>query len=63
MAADRIKVQQVVVNLIRNCIAAKLEPPECMKRRLCIIKAARPRGNSAVDTSVGDTCSGIYAQV
>lgn len=63
MAADRIKVQHVVVNLICNCIAAKLEPPECMKRRLCIIKAARPRGNSAVDTSVGDTCSGIYAQV
>ena len=55
---DRIQVQQVLVNLIRNAIDAMIESP---MRSLTISSAAKPAG--FITISVEDTGSGISEQV
>jgi two-component system sensor kinase FixL len=57
--ADRIQIQQVLVNLIRNAIEVMIESPG--ERRLEIATAAGEQGHSEV--SVGDTGSGLAPEV
>lgn len=56
--ADRVQVQQVLVNLIRNACEAMQEAP---RRELSI--AARPLGRDMVEITVADTGPGIAAEV
>ncbi len=55
---DRIQVQQVLLNLIRNAIDAMIDS---RVRQLTI--SARPDGDDFVEVSVGDTGKGISAEV
>lgn len=57
--ADRIQIQQVLVNLIRNAIEALVETPP--PRRLEIVTAGRDAG--LVEVSVADTGSGLAPEV
>jgi two-component system sensor kinase FixL len=52
--ADRIQVQQVLINLIRNAVQAMSEQAD---KRLAIRSALRPDG--LVEISVGDSGTGI----
>jgi two-component system sensor kinase FixL len=56
--ADRIQVQQVLLNLIRNAIEAMQDQP---RRELVV--AARPAEDGLVEVSVQDTGPGIVAEV
>lgn len=57
--ADRIQIQQVLVNLIRNAIEALLDSPQ--PRRLEIATATREDG--LVEVSVADSGSGLAPEV
>lgn len=57
--ADRIQIQQVLVNLIRNAIEALIETPP--PRRLEIVTAGRDAG--LVEVSVADTGGGLAPEV
>jgi two-component system sensor kinase FixL len=56
--ADKVQIQQVVLNLIRNAIDAMEEAP----RRELLIRAA-PAPDSMVEVSVTDSGSGIASEV
>jgi two-component system sensor kinase FixL len=56
--ADRVQVQQVLLNLIRNAIEAMAEQP---RRDLTI--ASRPVEDSMVEVRVADTGSGLSDEV
>ena len=56
--ADRIQIQQVLVNLMRNAIEAMSESPE---RRLTVSISATAA--DMVRTDVSDTGSGLPAQI
>ena len=56
--ADRIQVQQVLLNLIRNAIEAMEDQP-----RRELVLATRPAGDGVVEVSVKDTGPGIAAEV
>ncbi|WP_346770457.1 ATP-binding protein [Sphingomonas sp. AOB5] len=55
---DRIQIQQVLVNLIRNAVEAMADSPV---RELTV--AARPGGKGLVRISVSDTGPGIDRQI
>jgi two-component system sensor kinase FixL len=57
--ADRIQIQQVLVNLIRNAIEVMIESPG--ERRLEITTVANP--HNVTEISVGDTGSGLAPEV
>ncbi|MFE1600959.1 PAS domain S-box protein [Methylobacterium sp. ID0610] len=57
--ADRIQVQQVLLNLIRNAIEAMQEAP---MRRLQVSTRARP-GEGLVEIGVSDTGTGIAPEI
>ncbi|MEZ0170120.1 PAS domain S-box protein [Microvirga sp. TS319] len=57
--ADRIQIQQVLLNLIRNAIEAMQDAP---KRELVIASQALPQ-DGLVEVSVGDTGTGIEPEV
>jgi two-component system sensor kinase FixL len=57
--ADRIQIQQVLVNLIRNAIEIMSETPN--RRELEIATAAKP--DDMVEVSVSDTGSGLAPEV
>ena len=57
--ADRIQIQQVLVNLIRNAIEVMIESPG--ERRLEIATVVGPQGHNEI--SVGDTGSGLAPEV
>ena len=56
--ADKVQVQQVVLNLIRNAIDAMEDAP---RRELVV--AARPADGDMVDISVSDTGAGIAPEI
>lgn len=56
--ADRVQVQQVLINLIRNAIDAMADTPQ---RQLII--ATRPDADDMVEVSVTDTGSGIAPEI
>jgi two-component system sensor kinase FixL len=56
--ADKVQVQQVVLNLMRNAIDAMEDSP---RRELVV--AARPLEDDMVDVSVSDTGPGIAPQI
>ena len=55
---DRIQIQQVLINLIRNACQAMTDSPE---RRLTVI--SRPDGDNMVRVTVADTGPGIAREV
>ena len=55
---DKVQVQQVIVNLVRNALEATAEFP-----RREIVIATRPSDDGMVDISVSDTGSGISPEV
>jgi two-component system sensor kinase FixL len=57
--ADRIQIQQVLVNLIRNAIEVMLEAPA--ERRLEIMTTARVDG--FVEIGIADTGAGLAPEV
>ncbi|MBV8413058.1 MAG: GHKL domain-containing protein, partial [Alphaproteobacteria bacterium] len=61
--ADRIQIQQVLVNLIRNAIEVMIESPreQGRERRLDIATVAAENGHAEI--SVGDTGSGLAPEV
>ena len=58
VVADKVQVQQVVLNLIRNAIDAMEDSP-----RRAIRIAARPVGEGMVEVSVADTGPGLSEEV
>jgi two-component system sensor kinase FixL len=56
--ADKVQIQQVILNLMRNAIEA-MEPSE---RRELVLSIA-PNGSGMVDVSVADTGSGIAEDI
>ena len=58
---DRIQLQQVLLNLIRNAIEAMIEGEGQAPRRLVV--AAAPHGAEEVEISVADTGPGLAPQV
>jgi two-component system sensor kinase FixL len=56
--ADKVQIQQVVLNLMRNAIDAMEDSP---RRELVV--AARPLPDSVVDVSVSDTGPGIAPEI
>ncbi len=56
--ADRVQIQQVMVNLMRNAIEAM---EECPVKYLTI--TARPKGQEEVEISVADTGHGVPAEM
>lgn len=59
--ADRIQIQQVLVNLIRNAIEIMVESPN--KRQLDIATAASAANGELVEISVSDTGAGLAPEV
>ncbi len=57
--ADRIQIQQVLLNLIRNAIEAMLESD----RRELMIKTSADQGDGLVEVSVHDTGTGIAPEI
>ena len=57
--ADRIQVQQVLVNLIRNAIEAMVELAD--RRKLDI--ATQARGDGTIEVSVSDSGAGLASEV
>lgn len=58
--ADRVQIQQVVLNLIRNAIDAMIEAPS-LRRELTVTLA--PAGDEMVEVTVADTGPGIDPDV
>jgi two-component system sensor kinase FixL len=56
--ADKIQVQQVILNLMRNAIEA-MEPSE----RRELVLSITPNGSGMIDVSVADTGSGIAEDI
>lgn len=56
--ADRVQIQQVMVNLMRNGIEAMVDAPV---KQLAV--RARPKGNDQVEISVADTGHGVPADM
>ena len=56
--ADKVQIQQVLLNLLRNSIEAV---SECERRELVV--STRPSGRGMVEVSVADTGPGISADV
>jgi two-component system sensor kinase FixL len=56
--ADRVQIQQVLLNLIRNSVDAMIASPE---RRLTI--SSEPSGGDMVQVNVADTGEGLAAEV
>jgi two-component system sensor kinase FixL len=63
ITADRIQVQQVVVNLIRNGIDAMLDPKADQDGTLCLTIQTSRNKDGAVRISVADTGPGIAPDV
>lgn len=55
---DRVQIQQVVVNLVRNAVEAVLDAP-----RREVVVATAPRGTGMVEVSVADTGPGLAEEV
>lgn len=62
VAVDRIQIQQVLLNLIRNAIDAMTEMPDEAARREMVISSSRPDGSS-VEVAVADTGPGLAPEV
>ena len=62
VAVDRIQIQQVLLNLIRNAIDAMTELPQEGARREMVIASSRPEAAS-VEVSVTDTGPGLDPEV
>lgn len=60
MRVDRIQVEQVLVNLIRNSIEAMRGVPPAHRE---VVVAARATGDAMVEVSVSDTGPGIAPPV
>jgi two-component system, LuxR family, sensor kinase FixL len=58
VSVDKIQVQQVVVNLVRNAVEAMLQ---CERRELTV--SAAPGGDSAIEIAVADTGPGIAPEI
>ena len=57
--ADRIQIQQVLLNLIRNAIEAMQDSP----RRELVVATAAPESDGMVEISVADTGPGIAEEI
>ena len=57
--ADRIQIQQVLLNLIRNAIESMQDAP----RRELVVAAALREEDSLVEVSVADTGTGLAPEV
>ncbi len=55
---DKIQIQQVLLNLIRNAVDATAGG-----MRLALVIAAAPAGDDTIEVSVADTGPGLRAQV
>jgi two-component system sensor kinase FixL len=60
MLADRVQIQQVLVNLLRNAAEALQDQP---KHRRTILIAVRSRPGDMIEISVSDTGDGIDARI
>jgi light-regulated signal transduction histidine kinase (bacteriophytochrome) len=57
--ADRVQIQQVLVNLIRNAMEAMAEAEESGTRRRELVVAAAAPGSDSIEVSVADTGPGL----
>jgi two-component system sensor kinase FixL len=62
VVVDRIQIQQVLLNLIRNAIDAMTEMPAEASRREMVISTSRPDASS-VEVAVTDTGPGLVPEV
>jgi two-component system sensor kinase FixL len=58
--ADRVQIEQVVLNLLRNAMDA-MEGADLIRR--AIVVTARPKGKYAIDISVADSGPGVPDEI